>query len=185
MRAVILGASALAAVSGGQPRRAPGRRPPGRHHRASCAATACSSPSSPAAGTKWAHTWPVPAKAADVPLGLDGIPKRWWGKPGATTTWHAWQIDGTTSDVDVERPTWYLAHCQQGVGLKTPLTARPPVPPPTTQPYPKLGLASTAPLTFRRIEPVDQGDPQVDGGRRQGRRGDEQGRGRDDAACRA
>ncbi len=108
--------------------------------------------------SKWIQTWPVPAKAADVPLGLDGIPKRWWGKPGATTTWHAWQIDGTTSDVAVERPTWYLAHCQQGIGLKTALTARPPVPPPTMQPYPKLGLASTAPLAFRRIVPIDQSD---------------------------
>ena len=110
-------------------------------------------------GSKWTNTWPVPLKAADVPLGLDGIPKRWWGKPGATTTWHAWQIDGATSEVAVERPTWYLAHCQQGVGLKTSLTARPPVPPPTVQPYPKLGLASTSPLAFKRIEPVDQGDP--------------------------
>lgn len=109
-------------------------------------------------GSKWAHTWPVPTKAAEVPLGLDGIPKRWWGKPGAPTRWHTWQIDGSTGAVQVERPIWYLAHCQQGVGLKTPLTARPPLPPPTTQPYPKLGLASTAPLTFRRIEPVDQSD---------------------------
>ena len=95
-------------------------------------------------GTKWAQTWPVPAKAADVPLGLDGIPRRWWGKPGATTTWHAWQIDGTTSDVAVERPTWYLAHCQQGVGLKTALTARPPVPPPTRRPSPSPCCAATA-----------------------------------------
>jgi len=110
-------------------------------------------------GSKWANTWPVPLKAANVPLGLDGIPKRWWGKPGATTTWHAWQIDGTTSEVAIERPTWYLAHCQQGIGLKTALTARPPLPPPTTQPYPKLGLASTAPLDFKRILPIDQGDP--------------------------
>ena len=101
----------------------------------------------------------MPAKAVDVPLGLDGIPKRWWGKPGAATTWHAWQIDGATSDVAVERPTWYLAHCQQGIGLKTALTARPPMPPPTVQPYPKLGLASTSPLAFKPIEPIDQGDP--------------------------
>jgi hypothetical protein len=108
---------------------------------------------------KWTNTWPVPLKAADVPLGLDGIPKRWWGKPGATTTWHAWQIDGATSEVAIERPTWYLAHCQQGLGLKTSLTARPPVPPPTVQPYPKLGLASTSPLAFKRIEPIDQSDP--------------------------
>ena len=111
------------------------------------------------AGIKWANTWPAPMKAADVPLGLMASPKRWWGKPGATTTWHAWQIDGATSEVAVERPTWFLAHCQQGVGLQTSLTARPPVPPPTVQPYPKLGLASTSPLAFTRIEPVDQGDP--------------------------
>ncbi len=110
-------------------------------------------------GTKWTNTWPVPVKAVDVPLGLDGIPKRWWGKPGAATTWHTWQIDGATSEIAVERPTWYLAHCQQGIGLKTSLTARPPLPPPTVQPYPKLGLASTSPLAFKPIEPIDQSDP--------------------------
>jgi hypothetical protein len=110
-------------------------------------------------GSKWSRTWPVPAKAADVPLGLDGIPKRWWGKGGQATTWHVWQIDGTTGDAVVEGPIWYLAHCQQGVGLKTSITARPPLPPPTMQPYPKLGLASTAPLAFNRIEPIDQTAP--------------------------
>ena len=98
-------------------------------------------------GSKWTNTWPEPAKAVDVPLGLDGIPKGWWGKPGVT------------SEVTVERPTWYLAHCQQGVGLKTPLTARPPIPPPTVQPYPKLGLASTLPLSFKAIAPIDRSDP--------------------------
>jgi hypothetical protein len=110
-------------------------------------------------GEKWGHTWPVPLKAADVPLDLDGVPKRWWGKGGPTKTWHAWQIDGTRSEIVVERPTWYLAHCQQGVGLKTPLTSRPPIPPPTVQPYPKLGLASSAPIAFHRIEALDQSSP--------------------------
>ena len=110
-------------------------------------------------GGKWTNSWPIPAKSQEVPLGLDAIPRRWWGKPGATTTWHAWQIDGVTSEVAVQGPTWYLAHCQQGLGLKTSLTARPPLPPPTVQPYPKLGLASTSPLAFKRIEPIDQGDP--------------------------
>jgi hypothetical protein len=33
------------------------------------------------------------------------------------------------------------------------------VPPPTVQPYPKLGLASTLPLAFHRIEPVDTSAP--------------------------
>jgi hypothetical protein len=110
-------------------------------------------------GTKWAHTWPVPVKSADIPLTLDGIPKRWWGKTGPTTTWHAWTPDGVTRDVTVDRPTWYLAHCQQGVGLKTKLTIPPPLPPPDVQPYPKLGLASSAPVAFRTIEPIDESLP--------------------------
>ena len=108
-------------------------------------------------GTSWTHTWPVPARKPDVPLALDDVPKRWWGRPGPTPTWYAWQIDGSTSRVAVERPIWYLAHCQQGIGLLTALTARPPLAPPTVQPYPKLGVAATSELPFRRIEPLDQG----------------------------
>jgi len=107
-------------------------------------------------GTKWTHTWPVPVKSADVPLGLDGVPKRWWGKSGPTTTWRAWTPDGATREVVVERPTWYLAHCQQGVGLKTAMTAAPPLAPPDVQPYPKLGLAATAPVDFRAFQPLDE-----------------------------
>ena len=131
-------------------------------------------------GTKWSHTWPVPAKAADVPLGLDGIPKRWWGKAGRPAPkWHAWQIDGTTTDVVVERPTWYLAHCQQGVGLKTSVTARPPVPPPDVQPYPKLGLAATS----RRAVPAHRAArPEcvdLDARGRRDDHGDRRGRGQD------
>jgi len=109
-------------------------------------------------GNKWDHSWPKPIKEADVPLTLDDVPRRWWGKVMPTRTWHAWQIDGTSSQIEVERPVWYLAQCQQGVGLKTSLTARPPLPPPTRQPYPKLGVAATAPLPFQRIEPLRQRD---------------------------
>lgn len=110
-------------------------------------------------GTKWTHSWPVPVKSVDVPLGLAEVPKRWWGKPGPTTTWHAWTPDGATRDVTVDSPTWYLAHCQQGIGLKTTLTIPPPLPPPDLQPYPKLGLASSAPVAFRAIEPIDESLP--------------------------
>jgi hypothetical protein len=110
-------------------------------------------------GTRWSHTWPVPSKDPDVPLALDEIPSRWWGKAGPPSRWHAWQIDGSTSEIVPEKPTWYLAHCQQGIGLTTKLMARPPIPPPTIQPYPKLGLAATAVLPFRRIEPLDQSAP--------------------------
>jgi hypothetical protein len=110
-------------------------------------------------GDRWTQTWPVPLKKPDIPLALDEVPKRWWGKAGPTTTWHAWTIDGTTTQVRVERPEWYLARCQQGVGLKTGLTARPPVPPPTVQPYPKLGLAASAPAAFEAVEVLDEGAP--------------------------
>jgi hypothetical protein len=107
-------------------------------------------------GTKWGQTWPVPIKALDVPIDVGDVPKHWWGKAGPTTTWHAWTIDGTGSEVRVERPAWYPAQCQQGIGLRTPLTARPPLPPPTLQPYPKLGLAATSRLPFGTVEVLDE-----------------------------
>jgi hypothetical protein len=111
--------------------------------------------------SKWTNTWPVPVKAADVPLGFDGIPEvvgqagrdHHPGTRGRSTAARAKSPS--------ERPTWgNSSHtAQQGVGLKTVADGAPPLPPPTVQPYPKLGLASTSPLAFKRIEPIDQGDP--------------------------
>ena len=110
MRAVILGASALSLCLAGSL---------GLLHAADTPAVTIAVlrgdgtllPIATRSGNRWAHTWPVPAKRNEVPLDMDGIPKRWWGKPGPTKTWRAWQVDGTTADVvsNGRRGTWHTA----------------------------------------------------------------------------
>lgn len=103
-------------------------------------------------GERWENAWPVPESRADVPITTADIPKRWWKPlPGPVEEWHVWQVDGKRTTALVKRPSWYLAHCQQGIGLATNLDVRQPIPPPVVQPYPKIGVASTRPAAFSPI----------------------------------
>jgi hypothetical protein len=110
-------------------------------------------------GKAFANTWPVPEKEVDTPITLDEVPRRWWGKPGPPTTWHVWQAGGSTTDVRMTTPAWFPAHCQQGIGLRTSLTVRQPIPPPRVQPYPKIGIAATRRMEFQPIEALDPTAP--------------------------
>ena len=102
-------------------------------------------------GKQWEAAWPVPRKESETPITFDALPKRWWGKPGPVAEWHAWTRDGRTHTLRASVPTWYLAHCQQGTGLRSSYSAAQPAPPPIVQPYPKDGVAASAAITFRPI----------------------------------
>lgn len=110
-------------------------------------------------GTRFVNAWPVPAKAVDTPITLDAIPKRWWQKLPPVTTWHLWQLDSASSEVQATAPTWLPAHCLQAVGLRTNMKLAGPPPPPTVQPYPKVGVASSRRLEFQPIAIVDVKGP--------------------------
>lgn len=110
-------------------------------------------------GKTYDNTWPVPAKEVDTPITLDEVPKRWWGKPGPTLTWRVRQADGAMVEARATAPAWFRAHCQQGLGLRTSLPLRQPLPPARVQPYPKVGVAVSRPLDLHGIEPVDTASP--------------------------
>lgn len=110
-------------------------------------------------GKEWSNTWPVPEKEVDTPISMAEVPKRWWGKAAPIDAWHVWQVDGSTTEARVAAPTWFPAHCQQALGLRTTLSVRPPLPPPRVQPYPKIGVASSRRLAFQSIETRDTSSP--------------------------
>jgi hypothetical protein len=110
-------------------------------------------------GNRWTNAWPSPEKRVGVPVRFDDLPRRWWGKAGPSSTWRAWSAAGGVTSVTVDRPAWYATYCQQGVGLQSSLTGPPPLPPATVNPYPKLGLAATGDVAFRRIESLDSRHP--------------------------
>lgn len=106
-------------------------------------------------GKRYENNWPTPGKDVDTPIALEHVPKGWWGKPGPTLAWEVWQADGSHAETRATAPTWFPAHCQQGLGLRTSLDVRQPLPPMRVQPYPKLGVAASRRLDLQPIERLD------------------------------
>jgi len=111
-------------------------------------------------GKAWENPWPVPEKEVDTPITFGEIPRQWWSKAvGPLERWIVWQVDGTTTPVKVASPTWFPAHCLQGLGLRTTLPLRRPPPPQRVQPYPKVGIAMSRQLDLAPIEALDPSGP--------------------------
>jgi hypothetical protein len=104
-------------------------------------------------GRKWSANWPKPTGELTVPISVSSIPSKWWGP---TPPLDAWQVTTATgaSLVHVLQPDWMDIHCARQIGLRT--DYRPPTlpPPPSTQPYPKDGLAIAPPHDVNRIDIV-------------------------------
>jgi hypothetical protein len=94
-------------------------------------------------GRRWSNPWPPPALELTVPIGLGAVPSRWWGP--AKQVLQRWQAllvpSAATRTLNAAQPDWFEAHCQRQIGLRTDYMATGPVPPRTTQPYPKDGVA--------------------------------------------
>ena len=73
--------------------------------------------------------------------------------------WTFWPISrrptARSRTLETIAPTWFPAHCQQGLGLRTTYSTREVVPPPHIQPYPKAGLAVAGAAAIAPIEIVD------------------------------
>lgn len=105
-------------------------------------------------GKRWSSPWPPPAVDLTVPIGLRAVPLKWWGP--AKKVLESWQAllvasADAPSTVNVLQPDWVEAHCQRQIGLRTDYKPAAVVPPRTTQPYPKDGLAAAPP---QAIEPI-------------------------------
>ncbi len=110
-------------------------------------------------GKRWETAWPAPQKSSETPITLNELPKRWWGKPGPVAEWHAWTRDGNTQTLRSITPTWYLAHCQQGTGIRSSYAPAQPAPPPIVQPYPKDGVATSSAIKFNPIGVISESSP--------------------------
>ena len=104
-------------------------------------------------GRRWSNPWPAPALDLTVPIGLDAVPLRWWGpakKP--LETWQALLVASTERrTLNAGQPDWVEVHCERQIGLRTDYTSTAIVPPRTTQPYPKDGVAVSG---RHAVEPI-------------------------------
>jgi hypothetical protein len=122
-------------------------------------------------GRRWKNTWPAPETRVTAPIMLADVPKRWWTGRDPILKWTFWPIEpaeapagdpvASTASATASRtletigPTWFPAHCQQSLGLRTTYSSREVLPPLHAQPYPKAGLAVGGDATITPIEIVD------------------------------
>jgi hypothetical protein len=105
-------------------------------------------------GKRWSSPWPPPAVDLTVPIGLSAVPSKWWGPAKkALDHWQALLVPAAEAPrtLNVGQPDWVEAHCQRQIGLRTDYRPAAIVPPRTTQPFPKDGIAVSPP---QAIEPI-------------------------------
>jgi hypothetical protein len=105
-------------------------------------------------GKRWSNAWPPPALDLTVPIGVRAVPSKWWGP--AKKPLESWQaLLAPTADawrtLNVVQPDWVEAHCERQIGLRTDYVPAAVVPPRTTRPYPKDGVAVSPP---HAVEPI-------------------------------
>ena len=110
-------------------------------------------------GKRWSNSWPQPAVELTIPIGLRGVPSKWWGPTSPLETWQVWR-DGEPQRVNVVQTDWVDVHCVRQIGLRSDYTPPAAPPPRTAQPYPKDGLAVSPPQPVERVAvvPADSAD---------------------------
>lgn len=93
-----------------------------------------------------------------VPVTLDDVNPVWWREQPPSLKWTLWRDanPATPLALEVTAPHVVYTPCSTQVALKTNYVHTGVLPPPHQAPYPKLGLATTAPVD---IEPIDQVPP--------------------------
>ncbi len=111
-------------------------------------------------GTRWRNTWPQPRKESDVPISMRDVPATWWGAPGLRTKWTLTTVGGGHRTLTLVDPAWVGAQCQMNIGLRTDYPPKPVGRIDANQPYPKDGVATTAPQPLEAIEVLDSSAPE-------------------------
>jgi hypothetical protein len=107
-------------------------------------------------GKDWDIPWPDDLRWKELPIGLESVPTKWWGKAGAMKQMTAW-IDGVSrGPIRLVQPTMVRLMCGPQLGLTSDYHSAQPAPPPQEQPYPKDGLAVSG---SQRVEPIEMISP--------------------------
>lgn len=90
-------------------------------------------------GKKWSSTWPWELTGQELPIDLDSIPDKWWGRPGRPAALTLWSGGERRGQVTVERPAIVPVLCDRRIGLRTSTRADIAMVSPF-EPLPKQGL---------------------------------------------
>jgi hypothetical protein len=111
-------------------------------------------------GKRWEAPWPGNLRYLELPISLEEVPGRWWGKPGAPAEMSVWADGSARGTLRLERPTMVRVMCDSRLALTSSYRSKEVAPPPVVQPYPKDGLAISGSQTIEAIEILPRTAPE-------------------------
>jgi hypothetical protein len=110
-------------------------------------------------GKRWTAPWPEDIRFVELPISLEAISSKWWGKAGLPAEMAIWSNGAPRGTLRLTRPAVLRVMCARQLALVS--TYVPPAPPPPwmVQPYPKEGLVISAGQPIEPIEIVPPGTP--------------------------
>lgn len=106
-------------------------------------------------GREWSAPWPASDSGVALPIGLDDVPKKWWGPIAPSSSWTAWMMaDGSNHPIKVEKPQQVRVFCGVHLGLKTDYTGQPVDPSEPSVAKDGLAIASAGTVTVNPIVEV-------------------------------
>jgi hypothetical protein len=111
-------------------------------------------------GKQWTTPWPSDLRSLDLPIGMQAIPPKWWGKPGPISEMTAW-VDGVNrGPIHLERSTVLPLMCEPRVALVSDYRSNDPAPSLPEPPFPKDGVAVSGTQPVGRIEILTNAAPE-------------------------
>jgi hypothetical protein len=106
----------------------------------------------------WRPLWTGVERSSNitVPLTLEDVDRSWWRREPPSLDWTLWRGQAEPLALRVTAPRMVAAPCGAQVALATDFRPAGSLPPPEEAPYPKLGLATTAPADIEAIADVER-----------------------------
>jgi hypothetical protein len=111
-------------------------------------------------GKEWTTPWPADLRSIDLPIGMQGIPAKWWGKGGPISEMTAWVEGVNRGPIHLARPTVRPLMCESRVALESDYQSTASGPTSFEPPFPKDGLAVSGTPRVGRIEILASDSPE-------------------------
>jgi hypothetical protein len=103
-------------------------------------------------GKRWEAPWPSSLRFQEIPIDIESVPRKWWGKTGPVEQVTAWVEGRNRGPLKIGRPSAFRVMCTSQLGLVSDYRSTQPVPAPVVQPFPKDGLAVSG---GQHVEPIE------------------------------
>jgi hypothetical protein len=111
-------------------------------------------------GKEWTTPWPSDLRSLDLPIGLQAIPAKWWGKRGPLSEMTAW-VDGVNrGPIHLMRSTVRPLMCESRVALVSDYQSNDTAPTSPEPPFPKDGLAVSGTQPVGKIDILSRDSPE-------------------------